>query len=288
MKSEKKINNPERWITWLVGRRRTQQTARHCVKCRSHEHRHVERTLLARNPGVSGHVHPRVGIDSNMNQYELGSTLSLHGDTSRPSVLPVWCSRQTRLAWEFFVVGGYRVLIGVIIAGLASPEILGRARARGATSKGRSSRVCSVEFALWIFVHGQHLLKPLRLNFVGSFDVDRVRVSDIPSIRPGPHKVRPIPGTRDATCAAHTDTTSPVESDFTSWCVVCVLVCAGRRVRPFSSAHSRVKPFWTRERGRCRRTDDVCARQREVGRAGHCESSASLTKRVCATEGRAK
>ena len=26
-----------------------------------------------------------------------------------------------------------------------------------------------VEFALWIFVHGQHLLKPLRLNFVGSF-----------------------------------------------------------------------------------------------------------------------
>uniref|UniRef100_A0A8D8PXX8 Uncharacterized protein n=1 Tax=Cacopsylla melanoneura TaxID=428564 RepID=A0A8D8PXX8_9HEMI len=73
---EREINNPERWITWLVGRRRTQQTARHCVKCRSHEHRHVERTLLARNPGVSGHVHPRVGIDSNMNQYELGSTLS--------------------------------------------------------------------------------------------------------------------------------------------------------------------------------------------------------------------
>lgn len=56
-------NNPERWITWLVGRRRTQQTARHCVKCRSHEHRHVERTLLVRDPGVSGHVHPRVGID---------------------------------------------------------------------------------------------------------------------------------------------------------------------------------------------------------------------------------
>lgn len=90
--------NPERWITWLVGRRRTQQTARHCVKCRSHEHRHVERTLLARNPGVSGHVHPRVGIDSNINQYELGPTLSRapHStcvcgrDSSRPSVLPAF------------------------------------------------------------------------------------------------------------------------------------------------------------------------------------------------------
>lgn len=85
------INNPERWITWLVGRRRTQQTARHCVKCRSHEHRHVERTLLARNPSVSGHVHPRVGIDSNTNQYELGRlsrSLSRGSDSSRPSVLP--------------------------------------------------------------------------------------------------------------------------------------------------------------------------------------------------------
>lgn len=71
-KMNRLTNNPERWITWLVGRRRTQQTARHCVKCRSHEHRHVERTLLARNPSVSGHVHPRVGIDSNTNQYELG------------------------------------------------------------------------------------------------------------------------------------------------------------------------------------------------------------------------
>lgn len=74
-----------------MGRRRTQQTARHCVKCRSHEHRHVERTLLARNPSVSGHVHPRVGIDSNTNQYELGRlsrSLSRGSDSSRPSVLP--------------------------------------------------------------------------------------------------------------------------------------------------------------------------------------------------------
>lgn len=102
-----------------MGRRRTQQTARHCVKCRSHEHRHVERTLLARNPGVSGHVHPRVGIDSNMNQYELGrlsrreacvcsgnhsGRCASSGDSSRPSVLPVFVpsGARARLAWEFF------------------------------------------------------------------------------------------------------------------------------------------------------------------------------------------
>lgn len=104
------IKNPERWITWLVGRRRTQQTARHCVKCRSHEHRHVERTLLARNPGVSGHVHPRVGIDSNINQYELGSTLSraaLHPTQSvcaaATRVGRQFCQpSRARLAWEFF------------------------------------------------------------------------------------------------------------------------------------------------------------------------------------------
>lgn len=43
--------NPERWITRLVGRWRTQQTARRHVNCRTHEHRHFERTLR-----LSGHV----------------------------------------------------------------------------------------------------------------------------------------------------------------------------------------------------------------------------------------
>lgn len=43
----KKISNdyPERWITWLVGRWRTQLIARQLVNCRTHEHRHFERTL---------------------------------------------------------------------------------------------------------------------------------------------------------------------------------------------------------------------------------------------------
>lgn len=36
---------PERWITWLVGRWRTQLIARQLVNCRTHEHRHFERTL---------------------------------------------------------------------------------------------------------------------------------------------------------------------------------------------------------------------------------------------------
>jgi len=37
----------ERWITWLVGRRRTQLIARQILNCRTHEHRHFERTLLS-------------------------------------------------------------------------------------------------------------------------------------------------------------------------------------------------------------------------------------------------
>lgn len=42
----KNINDyPERWITWLVGRWRTQLIARQLVNCRTHEHRHFERTL---------------------------------------------------------------------------------------------------------------------------------------------------------------------------------------------------------------------------------------------------
>lgn len=36
---------PKRWITWLVGRWRTQLIARQLVNCRTHEHRHFERTL---------------------------------------------------------------------------------------------------------------------------------------------------------------------------------------------------------------------------------------------------
>lgn len=36
---------PERWITWFVGRWRTQLIARQLVNCRTHEHRHFERTL---------------------------------------------------------------------------------------------------------------------------------------------------------------------------------------------------------------------------------------------------
>lgn len=35
----------KRWITWLMGRWRTQQTVRHRVNCRTHEHRHFERIL---------------------------------------------------------------------------------------------------------------------------------------------------------------------------------------------------------------------------------------------------
>uniref|UniRef100_A0A8D8LZQ4 Uncharacterized protein n=1 Tax=Cacopsylla melanoneura TaxID=428564 RepID=A0A8D8LZQ4_9HEMI len=165
-KRKRRINNPERWITWLVGRRRTQQTARHCVKCRSHEHRHVERTLLARNPGVSGHVHPRVGIDSNMNQYELGSTLSPRAiRVGRQFCQSVVFVTRTRLAWEFFVVSG------LTAADLASPEILRRAGTSKECSPVQSN------LALWIFVHA-NTLKPLRLNFVGSFGCQIERVSD--------------------------------------------------------------------------------------------------------------
>lgn len=40
-----KNDYPERWITWLVGRWRTQLIARQLVNCRTHEHRHFERTL---------------------------------------------------------------------------------------------------------------------------------------------------------------------------------------------------------------------------------------------------
>lgn len=40
-----KYDYPERWITWLVGRWRTQLIARQRVNCRTHEHRHFERTL---------------------------------------------------------------------------------------------------------------------------------------------------------------------------------------------------------------------------------------------------
>ena len=35
----------KRWITRLMGRWRTQQTVRHRVNCRTHEHRHFERIL---------------------------------------------------------------------------------------------------------------------------------------------------------------------------------------------------------------------------------------------------
>lgn len=41
----KKKDYSERWITWLVGRWRTQLIARLLVNCRTHEHRHFERTL---------------------------------------------------------------------------------------------------------------------------------------------------------------------------------------------------------------------------------------------------
>jgi len=41
----KQTHNPERWITRLVGRWRTQQIARRHVNCRTHEHRRFERTL---------------------------------------------------------------------------------------------------------------------------------------------------------------------------------------------------------------------------------------------------
>ena len=37
--------NTAQWITWLEGRWRTQLTARRNVNCRTHEHRHFERTL---------------------------------------------------------------------------------------------------------------------------------------------------------------------------------------------------------------------------------------------------
>lgn len=40
-----KNDYPERWITWLVDRWRTQLIARQLVNCRTHEHRHFERTL---------------------------------------------------------------------------------------------------------------------------------------------------------------------------------------------------------------------------------------------------
>lgn len=42
--------NPKRWITWLVGRWRTQQIARQLVNCRTHEHRQFERTLRSLDP----------------------------------------------------------------------------------------------------------------------------------------------------------------------------------------------------------------------------------------------
>ena len=42
---KEKYDYPERWITWLVGRWRTQLIARQRVNCRTHEHRHFERTL---------------------------------------------------------------------------------------------------------------------------------------------------------------------------------------------------------------------------------------------------
>lgn len=42
---ESLFDYPERWITWLVGRWRTQLIARQLVNCRTHEHRHFERTL---------------------------------------------------------------------------------------------------------------------------------------------------------------------------------------------------------------------------------------------------
>ena len=38
-------DNTMQWITWLGGRWRTQLTARRNVNCRTHEHRHFERTL---------------------------------------------------------------------------------------------------------------------------------------------------------------------------------------------------------------------------------------------------
>ena len=36
-------DHSKRWITRLMGRWRTQQTVRHRVNCRTHEHRHFER-----------------------------------------------------------------------------------------------------------------------------------------------------------------------------------------------------------------------------------------------------
>uniref|UniRef100_A0A8D8LZ79 Uncharacterized protein n=1 Tax=Cacopsylla melanoneura TaxID=428564 RepID=A0A8D8LZ79_9HEMI len=87
-------------------------------------------------------------------------------DTSRPSVLPVRVFvTRTRLAWEFFVVSG------LTAADLASPEILRRAGTSKECSPVQSN------LALWIFVHA-NTLKPLRLNFVGSFGCQIERVSD--------------------------------------------------------------------------------------------------------------
>lgn len=40
---KKKRYHSKRWITRLMGRWRTQQTVRHRVNCRTHEHRHFER-----------------------------------------------------------------------------------------------------------------------------------------------------------------------------------------------------------------------------------------------------
>ena len=44
-KANKTKYNTIQWITWLGGRWRTQLTARRNVNCRTHEHRHFERTL---------------------------------------------------------------------------------------------------------------------------------------------------------------------------------------------------------------------------------------------------
>lgn len=47
---------PERWITWLVGRWRTQLIAWQLVNCRTHEHRHFERTLRSTDPIPGPHL----------------------------------------------------------------------------------------------------------------------------------------------------------------------------------------------------------------------------------------
>lgn len=51
-----KNDYPERWITWLVGRWRTQLIARQLVNCRTHEHRHFERTLRSSDSVPGPHL----------------------------------------------------------------------------------------------------------------------------------------------------------------------------------------------------------------------------------------